>query len=120
MQRLLVLALCFFALRTSAQNGSIDGKVVDDKGVSIPYATVILEGTQNGASTNDDGSYEINNIAPGSYMIKVCYVGYSDFKQPVTVSDGKQPFNITMKTDYQSLNEVEVVGYQTEKRSHIN
>jgi len=107
------------AIQATAQNASIDGKVMDDKGAAVSFATVILDGTQYGATTADDGSYLINNIAAGTYTLKVSYVGYSDFKQPVTVSDTKQTFNITLKTDYQSLNEVVVVGYQTEKRSHI-
>ncbi|HYV91493.1 MAG TPA: TonB-dependent receptor [Chitinophagales bacterium] len=116
---LLLSALCLVPINAAAQNGSIDGKVTDDKSVPVSFATVILDSTQYGANTADDGSYEINNIPPGTYTLKVTYVGFSDFKQPVTVSDSKQTINISMKTDYQSLNEVVVVGYQTEKRSHI-
>ncbi|MEO5674099.1 MAG: TonB-dependent receptor [Chitinophagales bacterium] len=109
----------FIALTSLAQSGSIEGKVLDDKGIAISFATVILEGTQYGASTNDDGSYEISNILPGNYTLKVSYVGYADFKQSVLVSDNKQTYTVTLKAGYQSLNEVVVVGYQTQKRSSI-
>lgn len=115
----LVFSLCLFTLKASAQNGSINGKVVDEKGVPVSFATVIIEGTQYGANTDDDGLYEISNVVPGTYSLKVSSMGYADIKQSITVNESKQTFNITLSANFHSLNEVVVVGYQTQKRSSI-
>ncbi|MFI5135476.1 MAG: carboxypeptidase-like regulatory domain-containing protein, partial [Chitinophagales bacterium] len=114
---LLVIGLCFFALKVSAQNGSISGKILDEKGSPISYGTVVLEGTQQGATANEDGSYEITNVPAGTYTLKVSYVGYLDSRQQVILSGANQVVNFSLKPTFQSLNEVVVLGYQTEKRS---
>ncbi|MBA3647107.1 MAG: SusC/RagA family TonB-linked outer membrane protein [Chitinophagales bacterium] len=96
-----------------AQYASISGKVIDEKGSSVSFATVQLEGTQYGSNTDDAGNYELNSVPPGSYTLKITYVGYADYTQPLTVGNSRQAINITMKADYLSLNEVVVVGYGT-------
>jgi TonB-linked SusC/RagA family outer membrane protein len=93
--------------------------VQDENGQPISYGTVMLEGTQMGTTTVDDGSYEIINIPAGTYTLKASYVGYFDFRQSVTVAETNQTVNIVLKATFQSLNEVVVVGYNTEKRSRI-
>ncbi|MBA3648901.1 MAG: TonB-dependent receptor [Chitinophagales bacterium] len=115
----LLLFSFFLTTRSYAQNAILDGKVIDEKGGPVSYATVVLEGTQYGANTDDNGLYEISDIASGSYTLKVSFIGYTDFREPVTVSGSRQTFNITMKAAFQSLNEVVVLGYQTQKRSNI-
>ncbi|MEO6166367.1 MAG: TonB-dependent receptor [Chitinophagales bacterium] len=109
-----------FSLNAVAQSGSLTGKVVDNKGAPVSYATVVLEGTQYGANTDDDGLYLISSVTAGSYTLKVSYVGYVDFRQPVEVNDAAQTINVKMEADYKALNEVVVVGYSTEKRSNIS
>jgi hypothetical protein len=65
-------------LNTYAQGGTIKGKVTD-KQTSEPLigANVIVMLTQLGAATDIDGYYEIQNIFPGTYDIKVSNLGYS-------------------------------------------
>nr|MBA2407965.1 carboxypeptidase-like regulatory domain-containing protein [Chitinophagales bacterium] len=116
---LVIIGCCLITYKASAQNGSINGKVVDDQGTPVSYATVILEGTQFGANTDDDGLFEINNVPPGTYTLKVSNLGYTDFKQSVSVSSSLQTLTLTLKAAFHSLNEVVVVGYQTQKRSNI-
>lgn len=116
---LLIAGMLLSAMKTTAQNGILDGKVLDEKGVAVSYATVILLGTQLGSNTDDEGLYEIKEIPLGSYILKVSCVGFAELQQPVTIAAGKQSLNMTMHADFKSLDEVVVVGYQSEKRSNL-
>lgn len=113
---LIVLLVLFGAVGAFAQYGSVKGKVVDEKSAPVSYATVVLKGTSYGANTDDDGMYEIRNVAPGSYTLEISYIGYATFNQSVSVAAGQAAsLNIQLKTDYLSLNEVVVVGYGTKQ-----
>lgn len=59
-------------------SGKLAGMVTDrDTGEPLIGANVIIQGTQFGAATDIDGNYFILNIQPGSYSVKVSYVGYT-------------------------------------------
>ena len=61
-----------------AATGSIRGKVTgSDTKSPLPYATVMVVGTNNGAATDINGNYIIRNIEPGKREIRVSYVGYT-------------------------------------------
>ena len=62
-----------------AQNGIIKGKITDKaSNEPIPFANVLLIGTDNGTTTDENGAYEIGGLAPGLYSIRVSFVGYED------------------------------------------
>ncbi len=67
--------------------GKISGKVTDDKGVPLSGATVKIEGTNMGATTDDVGDYVIINVPVGTYSVKTSYVGFkSELQTEVRVS----------------------------------
>ena len=76
--------------------------------------TVLADG-QPAAITDIDGNFSIANVKPTT-VFKLTYVGYVD--QQITVGN-KTTFNVTMKEDKQSLDEVVVVGYGTMKKSDL-
>ena len=53
----------------------IKGKVLDEKGAPIFGATVYLD-TRQGNYTEEDGSFEIMDVIPGSYNLTASFVGY--------------------------------------------
>lgn len=112
---LVAFFLCFSTVAVFAQNGSVKGKVIDEKSEPVSFATVVLKGTSYGANTDDDGIYEISNVPIGSYTLEISYVGYGTYSQAVSVTAGSTPINIQLKTDYLALNEVVVVGYGTKQ-----
>jgi iron complex outermembrane receptor protein len=114
-----IVCLLIFTTPVFAQTYTISGTVLDEKGLPVSFATVILEGTQLGANSDDDGAYSLIGVAPGTYTLKASYVGYLDTRQQVTVATSDVKMNLSMKPTFQSLNEVVVVGYQTQKRSSI-
>jgi hypothetical protein len=60
------------------QTGTIAGTVKDkSKSESLIGATVMIEGTSVGTTTDIDGNFKINNVRPGAYNLKVTYISYS-------------------------------------------
>ncbi|MCY4172143.1 MAG: TonB-dependent receptor [Bacteroidetes bacterium] len=85
-----LLVLLFIAPDIFAQQGKIDGVVTDaTTGETVPGASVVIEGTAQGASTQVDGYFFINNVRPGTYTLLVSFVGYTTQRvQGVRVSTG--------------------------------
>ena len=66
--------LVLLAFGFSMQAQSISGTVTDDNGLPLPGATVVVEGTSNGVSTDFDGNYSIN-ASMGNTLV-FSFVGY--------------------------------------------
>ncbi len=93
-----------------AQSGRItlSGKVTDTDGAPVPFATVAVEHTTTGTSTDDSGRYTLR-LARGRYTIVVSCVGYETEKRTLDLrADKKQDF--TLKEDAVSLDAVAVYG----------
>ena len=95
------------------QAKKITGNVKDSQGPLIG-ATIMEKGTTNGAVTDIDGNFSLN-VNPGATLL-VSYVGYVD--QEIKVGSASD-FNIDMKEEGHSLNEVVVIGYGTQRREAV-
>jgi hypothetical protein len=75
---LLLLAGLFAVAPATAQDrGSISGKVTDKRtGHAIPFASVGITGIQKGGLTDSEGRYLISGVPPGTYEVKVQFLGY--------------------------------------------
>lgn len=89
---------------------SISGNVIDETGAPLTGATVFLEGTQIGSSTDFDGFYTITGVAPGTYNLIASFVGFeSQTKFNIQVkSVGNQEYNFTLAETAIELEGVEV------------
>jgi hypothetical protein len=105
-----LLFLLFMVATTKliAQNigQTIKGNIVDKQSqTSIIGATVSIVGTSFGAKTNEKGRYEISQVQPGRYELKISYVGYKDITMPnIVVSSGKETvIDIQLEENVKSL-----------------
>lgn len=96
------------------QKGLCSGTVIDETGEPLFGASVLVVGTQQGASTNMDGQFSLANVTVGS-KIRISYVGYL----PVTVEWHGKPLEITLDPNGNSLDEVVVVGFGVQKKSDL-
>lgn len=93
------------------QAGAVKGTVVDSKGEPIIGATIKVKGdAKNGTITDLDGNFTLN-VKPGT-EIEISYIGYKN----QIVKAGTAPVKVVMQDDSQSLNEVVVVGFGTQKK----
>ena len=96
------------------QAGAVKGTVVDSKGEPIIGATIKVKGdAKNGTITDLDGNFTLN-VKPGT-EIEVSYIGYKN----QVVKAGTAPVKVVMQDDSQSLNEVVVVGFGTQKKVNL-
>ncbi|HET8736816.1 MAG TPA: TonB-dependent receptor [Pricia sp.] len=113
--RFLFCLFLMIGMSVQAQdNITISGVVQDAQGVPIPGATVIVQNTTNGTTTDFDGNYTIS--APSNAIIEFRYIGYET--QEISVN-GRQLVNVTMVEDTQQLEEVVVIGYGTQRKESV-
>jgi outer membrane receptor protein involved in Fe transport len=94
-----------------AQSGKLSGRVTEvDTGEPIPGATVVLQGTNQGTATDPEGRYFLIGLDPGTYAVRVSFVGYT----PVVVedvrvtSDRTTTLNVQLSTGVVEADEVVV------------
>ena len=92
-----------------AQGSDIRGTVVDSvTGERVPFASVMVLGTQRGAATNLNGFFLIANVPPGNYQVAAGAVGYLRRVRDVTVRGG-EPINLEFRIPPEAVQMDEVV-----------
>ena len=118
---LLFLGCGFLSTEAYAQaTGSVSGRITDDKREGVPGATVLIEGTTMGSSTNVDGTYSIQNVPAGARMLVVSFVGFNTVRLPVTITAGQNTaISSGLTENTTQLSEAVVVGYGTQRRQDV-
>ena len=98
----------------SIQQRQIKGTVRDNN-MPIPGASVFIEGTDIGTATDFNGNFVLD-IPANATTLSVTYIGY---KRADVNIEGKSEISIVLEEDTNTLNEIVVVGYGTEKRENI-
>ncbi len=98
-----------------AQDGYIlTGTVIDAAGTPIPGVNVIIQNTSTGTAADFDGNYSIE-VSNGDVLV-FSSLGFASQAIPI---DGQETLNVTLAEDSAQLDEVVVVGYGTQKKSHL-
>jgi len=105
--------LLFFAFSISVYAQQITGSVTDENGIPLPGASVVVEGTSNGVTTNFDGNYSIETSQGDVLVFR--FVGYQS--QTITV-ESSSAMNVQLMPN-NALSEVVVtaLGISREKKS---
>ncbi|MET4106803.1 TonB-dependent receptor [Hymenobacter sp. UYP22] len=92
---------------------SIKGRVLDKlTGEALPGATVqvVGNGANTGAGAEENGSYLVPGLKPGTYTVRASFIGYKLLEQQVTVGSQNATATFNLTSDNATLNEVQVVG----------
>ncbi len=100
-------------LTVTQQTGKIKGTIIDSKtGEPVIGASVKVKGTKLAAVTDLNGEFELNTHANAT--LQISYVGFKETE--VKASNGMK---ISLEEDTESLEEVVVVGYGTQKKESL-
>ena len=102
----LLMAGCLITLNAFGQ-ATIKGQVVDATGEPVIGASILVKDTKNGAVSDLDGGYTLNNVKDGAVLV-FSYLGYRTQEIPVK---GNHVINVTLKENDAVLEAVLVVGY---------
>jgi len=121
LQRFLLLAmLCFANIAFAQAQGTVSGKVLNQKDKqAIDYASVAIKrlsadsAVVGSTSTNTNGSFSVNNIAPGKYRLYVVYLGLKSINKDFELTAAKPSINfgeLLMEDTGVTLKGVEIKG----------
>ena len=112
MKKIILSSLLIFATSISVYAQQITGSVSDDNGLPLPGASIVIQGTSDGTTTDFDGNFSIESSQGSSLVIS--YVGYES--QIIVV--GSSQINVQLVSD-NALDEVVVtaLGISREKKS---
>lgn len=114
-QKLLLGLLMFFALTSIAQQRTVTGVVMDDKGVPLSGVSVTIKGTTTGTITSADGGFSLN-VPANSNTLVVSNIGFESRDVDIT---NQTNINITLASADQILSDVVVIGYGTARRRDL-
>lgn len=109
-----VLGIIFFSLPALAQQVRVRGHVTNETGQPVPKVSVLVKGTANGVTGNDNGDFEI--MAPGNGTLVVSSVGYNSLEVPI---DSRTSIQITLGSLAGTMSEVVVIGYGTQRKEAV-
>ncbi|NJB37688.1 SusC/RagA family TonB-linked outer membrane protein [Croceivirga sp. JEA036] len=113
--KLMLLFVGFLSLQTFAQDTfTVTGTVSDSNNIPIPGATVLVQNTTRGTTTDFDGNFSIA-VSQGE-ALQISYLGYAT--QTISI-ENQQSINVVLQEDTNQLDEVVIVGYGTRKKVHL-
>ncbi len=105
-----------FTTKSFSQSTTVSGTITDNTGTPLPGASVTLKENQTiGVQSNFDGNYSIEVTGPENTLI----YRYLGFITKEVVVGNQTVINVTLEEDAQSLDEVILVGYGTQKRKNV-
>lgn len=111
--KLLLFLLMMVPTSFLLAQGTVTGTVTaQDDGMPLPGTSVIVVGTTNGAQTDFDGNYTLDDV-PSDATLRFSYVGFLTMDVAV---NGQSTISVALQVDAQQLDEVVITGYTAERK----
>ena len=117
--QLITLFTFLITTYTFAQNASVSGTIKDNNQNPLSGVNVVIKNSTKGTQSNDNGTFRIENLTSGSYILSVSYLGFKTREINFSVA-GNQNLELNTITLYEGneiLNEVVIEGERTNKFS---
>lgn len=104
-----------------SQTGTVRGFVFDEAtGEPVIFTNVYLEGTTYGSATDINGYYSISKVPAGKYVLVVTSLGYSDFKEEITITkDGILDIKVILSVGAIEMDEVTISAETKERQTRV-
>lgn len=109
MKVVLQIILTLGIVSSYAQTNSISGKIFSN-GKALSYANIYLKKTKLGASSDEEGFFQIKNIPDGTYTLLVSSIGYKTKNVQITFSENKNIVKNFTLNENNSLEEIVISG----------
>jgi len=119
------LFICFILLFINyigfSQNGSVKGKITTSDGQPAEFVNVGLLGTAKSALTNNNGEFQINDIQPGKYTLKVSTIGLeSKTSELIITANETTVIDFSLNETTQQLKEIVVFAAKSNNERPVN
>jgi len=112
---ILICTLLALAIQVSAQDRQVRGTIRDETGNPLPGVNIYIRAESRGVISDAGGNFVIE--ASSEDLLSLSYIGY--VSQEITVGD-RSEISVTMAEDLTGLEEVVVIGYGSQKKSHFS
>ena len=100
------------------KQGTVRGRIIDATKQTLPGASIYIEKLHTGVTSDVNGFYTFSNLDPGTYTVKVSYVGYSPVELKITIPAGRTLEKDVVLNEGVELQEVVVGGaFQGDRQS---
>ena len=99
--------ILFSALTAQPKTSGIRGKVTDTQNKPLPFAGILVKGTQHGTLANSEGEYELF-LDPGEYTLHYQHLGFKAVDQVIQVENGMAVRNVSLSEQALLLRELQV------------
>ncbi|MDR1585781.1 MAG: TonB-dependent receptor [Prevotellaceae bacterium] len=114
-QTLFISALLCFSCGLYAQQITVNGTVADETNFPLPGVNVVVKNTTVRAISDLNGKFTLN-VSDKDAVLRFTYLGFTTLEIPL---NGRSNLAVTMTESIQNLDEVVVVGYGVQKKSHL-
>jgi len=115
MKQFLFIYFLFISSIIFSQGVILSGYVTGSDSTSVTGATITLKGTTFGTVTDKKGFYKIDKIKPGTYTLRVSYIGFETLEKTVDILKPDTRADFFIKESNIDLNEVVITGTKSEK-----
>ena len=102
------------------KQGTIRGRIIDASKQTLPGASIYIENLRTGVTSDVNGYYTFSNLNPGTYTIKISYVGYSPVEMKITIPAGRTLEKDVVLNEGLELQEIVAGGAFQGQRRAIN
>lgn len=102
----------------TAQNATLKGRILNEKGENIPFVNLVLKEINQGCTSDTEGVFEFKNIPIGTYHLVASAVGFKRLEQVIHIASVDKPvvINVNLGSEEEQLQEVVITGTMKEVR----
>ncbi len=116
-----VIFTLLISLLALSQEGNIQGVVIDDNGLKVPFSNIIIESLNKGAISDADGNFLFVDVPAGNQTLTINYLGYASTQKEVVVeADKTVTVKIIILPEALELEDVVINGYNSGQAKALN